>query len=67
VAGPAQWALGGARWGGRGRPSIDAVWAVERSIVWAAGASGVEGPGCPPWPTFMASSQSEEVSDSSWS
>jgi len=43
-------------WRGRG---------VERSMVWAEGASGVEGPGWPLSPTSIASSLSEEGSDSS--
>ena len=53
--------LGGARtslvcWRGLG---------VDRSMVWAEGASGVEGAGWPTSPTSMASSQSEDASDSS--
>jgi len=38
---------------------------VERSTVWAGGASGVEGAGRPSSPTSMASSLLEEASDSS--
>ena len=38
---------------------------MERSTVWVEGALGVEGPGRPSWPTSMASSLSEEASDSS--
>jgi len=40
---------------------------VERSMVWVEGASGVEGAGWPSSPTSMASSLSEEASDSSLS
>jgi len=38
---------------------------VERSTVWVAGALGVEGAWRPSSPTSMASSVSEEASDSS--
>jgi len=51
--------LGGASrdpWGGLG---------VERWMGWAGGVSGVAGSGRLSWPTSMASSLSEEASDSS--
>ena len=38
---------------------------VERSMVWAEGALGVEGAGWPSSPTSMASSLFQEASDSS--
>ena len=38
---------------------------VERSMVWVEGASGVVGAGRPSSPTSMASSLSEEASDTS--
>ena len=40
---------------------------VERSMIWAEGASGVHGAGRPSSPTSMPSSQLEEASDSSLS
>jgi len=43
-------------WGGLG---------VERLMVWVEGTSGVEGAGRPSSPTSMASSLSEQASDSS--
>jgi len=52
--------LGGAR-ASLGRRGLG----VERSTVWVAGALGVEGAWRPSSPTSMASSPSEEASDSS--
>jgi len=54
LLGSARASLG--RWGGRG---------VERSTVWVAGALGAEGAWRPSSTTSMASSLSEEGSDSS--
>ena len=59
----------GAGWdplGGAGASRVRWVgFGVERSTGWAEGASGVVGAGRPSSPTSMASSLSEEASDSS--
>jgi len=66
---------GGRPWPvGAGRDPLGGAWVsferrtglvVERSTLCAGGASGVEGAGRPSSPTSMASSLSEEASDSS--
>jgi len=66
VASLGQWVLAGARWEGAGsfqewRRGLG----VERSTVWMGGASGAEGDCWALSPISMASSLSEEVSDSS--
>jgi len=66
VAGSGQWVLAGTCWGGAGA-SLD-CWrglAVGRSTGRVVRASGVVGAGWPSSPTSMASSISEEASDSS--
>jgi len=58
----------GAGWGPLGGAGSFLEWqrglGVERSTVWVRGALGVEGPGRPSSPTSMASSLSEEASNS---
>jgi len=59
----------GAGWGPLGGARVSFDWrmglGVETLMVWVGGASGVEGAGRPSSPTSMASSLSEEASDSS--
>jgi len=66
AAGPDQWVQAGARWGGVEASLV--CWSgpgVERSMVLADWGSGVEVAGWPSSPISMASSVSEEASDSS--
>jgi len=68
VTGRGAW-LVGAGWGPLGGVGVSLVCRrslrVERSMAWAGGALAVEGAGWPSSPTSMASSLSEEASDSS--
>jgi len=67
VTGSGTWPVG-AGWGPLGSEGASLGrrgLGVERSTVWVAGALGVSGVGLPSSPTSMASSLSEEASDSS--
>jgi len=65
AAGPSQSMLAGARGGARTSLERGRGLGVERSTVWVRGALGVEGACWPSSSTYMASSLSEEASDSS--